>query len=557
MAGPAQESPEFVEFCKMAERLASAPLDKTFLLDTWTGAHEDMICALKRIMDTTADNQVSDRHGGPTYSVVSTDCTGSAVSSEKSSNSAPEWGAHALEETEIMKSNAVYGNPNLAGFRLLDAFKPMPTPVRPLLGPDQSPMPAPVRPLPGPEWGAHALEETEIMKSNAVYGNPNLAGFRLLDAFKPMPTPVRPLLGPDQSPMPAPVRPLPGPEWGAHALEETEIMKSNAGYSNFNPAGIRLLDAVKPDGGYPSSGGGYYTSPMPAPVRFEAKDGTKMMKSEASCARKFVYEMLLFVIGCLPWLLLALCAMPWTLFAIIWYYCRSVEVFQGALFLPVSICALLNFVLFSGYLFWRQQQLVAHVAAWQWTSLTYLICLSLVGCFRGYLQQRHGPGALETKKYDVQFLSLLGVYIRKRGNAAAWVYPVLTAAPTCLIWIIVNLRGQAQEVYCKPDAQGRLAFDTSLCHLPGFPAILASVGGQLFALYGVMKAFAAFMVLMDPKAEGTLSLLNEWKEKDDEYKGRGYGEGLRYEAIAEDEEYDPIAGLMMSQESYPAGCRGP
>mmetsp|Transcript_18492 Transcript_18492/g.33110 ORF Transcript_18492/g.33110 Transcript_18492/m.33110 type:complete len:492 (-) Transcript_18492:62-1537(-) len=491
MAGPAQESPEFVEFCKMAERLASAPLDKTFLLDTWTGAHEDMICALKRIMDTTADNQVSDRHGGPTYSVASTDCTGSAVSSEKSSNSAPEWGAHALEETTIMKGNAVYGNPNLAGFRLLDAFKPMRTPVR------------------------------------------------------------------DESPMPAPVRPLPGPEWGAHALEETEIMKSNAGYSNFNPAGIRLLDAVKPDGGYPSSGGGYYTSPMPAPVRFEAKDGTKMMKSEASCARKFVYEILLFVIGCLPWLLLALCAMPWTLFAIIWYYCRSVEVFQGALFLPVSICALLNFVLFSGYLFWRQQQLVAHVAAWQWTLLTYLICLSLVGCFRGYLQQRYGPGAAETKKYDIQLLSFLGVYIRKRGNAAAWVYPVLTAAPTCLIWIIVNLRGQAQEVYCKPDAQGRLAFDTSLCRLPGFPAILASVGGQLFALYGVMKAFAAFMVLMDPKAEGTLSLLNEWKEKDDEYKGRGYEEGLRYEAIPEGEEYDPIHGLMMSQESYPAGCRGP
>jgi len=147
----------------------------------------------------------------------------------------------------------------------------------------------------------------------------------------------------------------------------------------------------------------------------------------------------------------------------------------------------------------------------------FLVSFACIAQFRATLRLSFGRGSPQSQDIDRSLLQLFGVHLSRRGASGAWVYPVLSTAPAFLLMAVTRWYRQDEFVVLCKTTNDKFELSTEYCHLSDakqawsqmFPFVLS----QLVFVYGLVKAVGQFMVLLDPKCEGTLSELRMWEKK--------------------------------------------
>merc|ERR1712137_952130 len=90
--------------------------------------------------------------------------------------------------------------------------------------------------------------------------------------------------------------------------------------------------------------------------------------------------------------------------------------------------------------------------------------------------------------------------------------------PTATAQVTINWFSRSKfVVVCQMGINGTLVLDEQHCDFNASPwnfeSMIPILGSQLVVIYGGMKVLASFMVMLDPFAVGTLSVLHAWQAK--------------------------------------------
>lgn len=155
---------------------------------------------------------------------------------------------------------------------------------------------------------------------------------------------------------------------------------------------------------------------------------------------------------------------------------------------------------------------------WLILATVYLTTLAQALSYRVYVKMTYGGRSEAADDLDRKVLRFFGIHILKRGSSNAWAYPVFALAPAAALFIVGEWFNRSLfPVTCKMGVNGTMIMDPDHCLVLDDPwdisQMVSYLVPKLLAVFAAVKAYAALMIKMDPRAKATLSMLRAWEQK--------------------------------------------